>query len=385
VNRVAGAERQVLLLAGGLVRREWRVSVVALSGSGGDSAKELRAQGAEFFTLEMRKGLADPRGWLRFHRWLDRERPDVVHAHLPHATWLARWSRLISPLPVVIDSVHTSNTGGPGRRFGYRLSRWLPDRVCGVSDGVAGAYRSAGMVSRSSLAVLPNGVDVERWRPDPAARCELRRRLGFTNEFLWFAAGRLDPVKDYPTLLRAMMEVPKSAHLVIAGGGPEEGPLRELAIQLGIESRVRFLGFKPDVVEWMQAADAFVLASRWEGLPLSLLEAGACGLPAVATDVAGSREVVVNGETGLLATSGGPFALRAAMNRMMRLDAGARSEMGEKARRRIVERYSLESVLDRWEGTYRELLARHPRPARWARPAPEPFHPPPTSNRQESP
>lgn len=350
-----------------MARRAWRVTVVALSGNGGDSAIELRASGAEFFSLEMRKGLADPRGWLRFRRWLDCERPDVVHAHLPHAVWLARWSRLVTPLPVLIDSIHTSDTGGSGRRFGYRLSRWLPDRVCAVTDGVAEAYRSAGMVSGRTLAVIPNGVDVERWRPDPPARRELRRRLGFTDEFLWFAAGRLDPVKDYPSLLRAMLEVPPEAQLVIAGGGPEEGSLRRLAIQFGLESRVRFLGFKPDLLEWMQAADAFVLASRWEGLPMSLLEAGACGLPAVATDVPGSRELVVNGETGLLAAAGDSLALRAAMNRMMRLDPGARAVMGEKARRRIVEHFGLESVLDRWEGTYRELPTRHSRPARWAR------------------
>ena len=384
VDRVAGAERQVLLLALGLVRRDWRVTVVALSGCGGGSAFELRAAGAEFFSLEMRKGLADPRGWLRFRRWLRRERPDVVHAHLPHAAWLARWSRLLAPLPALIDSIHTSNTGGPGRRFGYRLSRWLPDRVCAVSDGVADAYQSAGMVSSSRLAVVYNGVDVERWRPDPEARLELRQRLGFREEFLWFAAGRLDPVKDYPSLLWAMMEVP-GARLVIAGGGPDEGSLRQLAIQFGLESRVRFLGFEPDVLRWMQTADAFVLASRWEGLPMSLLEAGACGLPVVATDVPGSRELVVNGETGWLAAAGDSLALRTTMNRMMRLDARTRAEMGAKARRRVVEHFSLESVLDRWEGTYRELLARNQRPARWARPTPEPFRPPPTSNRQESP
>jgi hypothetical protein len=85
LDRVAGAERQVMLLAGGLARRDWRVSVVALSGSGGEAAQELCQGGIQFHSLEMRKGIADPRGWMRFQTWLRRESPYVMHAHLPHA------------------------------------------------------------------------------------------------------------------------------------------------------------------------------------------------------------------------------------------------------------------------------------------------------------
>jgi glycosyltransferase involved in cell wall biosynthesis len=360
LDRLAGAERQILLLAPGLRKRAWRVSVVALSGSGGAAADELAAAGVSFLSLGMRKGLADPRGWVRFRAWLRREAPAMVHAHLPHAAWLARWSRLGTPMPALIDSVHTSATGTLSRRLGYRFSQWLPDRVSAVSQGAAEAYVSARMIPAHRLIVIPNGIDVDRWRPDPDARTSLRQRLGFTGEFLWFAAGRLDPVKDYPTLLWAMMEVPRAAHLVIAGAGPDEAALRGLARQFGIESRVRFLGYQPDVLPWMQAADAFVLASRWEGLPMSLLEAGACALPAVATDVAGSREIVVDGETGFLAPPANSTALRSAMICTMRLDADSRSSMGRQARRRIVAQFSLEAVLDRWEAVYRELLDRHP-------------------------
>ena len=99
---------------------------------------------------------------------------------------------------------------------------------------------------------------------------------------------------------------------------------------------------------------------------MTLLEAGACGLPAVATDVAGSREIVVHGETGFLAPASDAIALGAAMSGMMRLDANTRVSMGERARQRIVAQYSLDRVLDRWEAACRELLERNTRPARWA-------------------
>jgi glycosyltransferase involved in cell wall biosynthesis len=362
LDRLAGAERQVLLLAKGLLARGWRVSVVALSGSGTDAVRDLTSAGAAFLSLEMRKGLADPRGWTRFRRWIRQQSPDVIHAHLPHAAWMARWSRLLAPTRVVIDSVHTSATGTLGRRLGYRWSNWLPDCVSVVSAGAAKAYVSAGMVSPRRLILLSNGLDHHHWHRDPSARLQLRRHLGLSHEFLWLAAGRLEPVKDYPSLLRAMTELPKTARLIVAGAGPEEGKLRRLSVELGLEARVRFLGFEHDVLPWMQAADGFVLCSRWEGLPMSLLEAGACALPAVVTDVPGSREIIVDGRNGFLVPSEDFLSLSSAMSRLMRLACEERDAMGTRGCERVLGRFSIETVLDQWEALYRNLLDSHPRP-----------------------
>jgi len=367
LDRIGGAERQVILLAKGLRRRGWRVSVVALSGAGGDAAAGLIAAGAEFLTLQMRKGLADPRGWIRFNRWLRRESPDVVHAHLPHAAWLARWSRLGAPVRVELDTLHSCSTGAAGRRLGYRWSGWLADRVTAVSHAAAAAHLSARMVTPGKLLVLPNGVDVEEWRPDAPARNAVRRELGLGEEFLWLAAGRLEPVKDYPTLLAAMAKVPEPAKLLIAGSGPLQSELLRLSAGLGLEQRVRFLGFEPDLRRWMRAADGFVLSSRWEGLPMALLEAAACALPAVATDGAGTSEVLVDGQSGWLTLAGDSAALAEAMTRMMRTPPEERRAMGERARQFAVEQFSLEAILDRWEALYGDLLQRNPRPARWGR------------------
>jgi glycosyltransferase involved in cell wall biosynthesis len=367
LDRIAGAERQVILLAKGLRRRGWRVTVVALSGNGGDAAAELTAAGAGVLTLQMRKGLADPRGWIRFNHWLRRESPDVVHAHLPHAAWLVRWSRLAAPVRVVVDTLHSCSTGTLGRRLGYRWSGWLADRVTAVSHAAAAAHRSAAMVGESKLIVLPNGVDGDAWRPDASVRTALRRELGLDEEFLWLAAGRLEPVKDYPALLGAMVKVPEPALLLIAGSGPLQSELLRLSAQLGLGRRVRFLGFETDLRRWMQAADGFVLSSRWEGLPMGLLEAAACALPAVATDVPGTPEVIAEGQTGWLTPAGDSTALGESMTRMMRTPPEERCAMGERARQLVIERFSLEAILDRWEALYGDLLWRNPRPARWGR------------------
>ena len=356
LDRIGGAEQQLILLAKGLRRRGWKVSVVALSGTGGDAAAELIAAGIAFLSLGMRKGLADPRGWIRFHHWLKQQAPDVIHAHLPHAAWLARWSRLAAPIPVLVDTLHSSSTGTLARCLGYRWSNWLPDRVTAVSQAVADTHLSASMVTADKLTVLPNGVDAEAWRPDVAVRIATRRGLGLEKEFLWLAAGRLEPVKDYPSLLRAFARAPNSARLVIAGRGPLQDELARMAQALGLENRVLFLGFQTDIRRWMQAADGFVLASRWEGLPMGLLEAAACALPTIATDVAGTREVIVDGQTDWLVPAGDASALGDAMNRMMRTPSEERRAIGERARQQVIERFSLEAVLDQWETLYLNLL-----------------------------
>lgn len=200
--------------------------------------------------------------------------------------------------------------------------------------------------------------------PDTAVRAEVRRNLAWSREFVWIAAGRLDAVKDYPTLLQALTRVPAPARLLIAGAGPLEGSLRQLSNQLGLEGRVHFLGFQQDVRPWLQAADGFVLSSLWEGLPMCLLESAACALPAVATDVPGSREVLAEGQTGFLAKAGDALALAAAMTRLMQLPPHELQAMSHRARQLIIDRFNLESVLDRWESLYNELCETHPRPGR---------------------
>lgn len=394
LDRIGGAESQVMLLASGMCSRGWRVTVVALSGSGGEAARSLRDSGIDFVTLEMRKGVFDPRGWIRLHRWLASERPDVVHAHLPHAAWMARGARLClrphrlrgtlgNPAshagsssssagfssPVFIDTLHSSSCGTLTRRLTYRATDWLADRVTAVSRSVANTHLQAGMVARHRLSVVPNGVDVNRFRPDLSIRSSVRRSLGLGSEFVWLAVGRLDEVKDYPTLLNAFSRLPEPAKLLIAGQGPMQDALATLTARLGIEHRVRFLGFQSDVRPFLQAADAFVLSSRWEGLPISLLEAGASGLPSVATDVPGTREVLVHGRTGLLTPPGATAALARTMTMLMQASVRERRSMGNLARMHVSEQFGIEAILDRWTEIYSELL----HAAR--RPSPIPFRP----------
>jgi len=366
IDRIGGAEQQVLQLATGMATRRWRVSVIALSGNGGDAAKTLQAAGVAFHSLGMRKGLLDPRGWLWFHAWLTQNRPDILHAHLPHATFLARWSRIASPVRAVVDTIHSPATGGPARHIGCRMSTGLVDIVTAVSHAAAAPWLDAGLVGDGKLTVVPNGVDTDHWKRDEAVRTTKRRELGLSNEFLWLAVGRLDAVKNHATLLHAFAEIAPNASLVIAGEGPLHENLRSLALELRLRNRVSFPGFQRDIRSWMQAADGFVLCSSWEGLPMSLLEAAACELPAVITDIPGSREVLPDFLHCAAVPVQDADALAAEMSALMHLPDAERREIGHHMRTSVSTRFGLNAMLTQWEDLYRALLESNPQPSRFA-------------------
>jgi glycosyltransferase involved in cell wall biosynthesis len=365
IDRLGGAEKQVISLAGGLAKRGWKTTVIALSGIGGDGAGQLRAAEVHFFSLGMRKGLADPRGWVRLHYWMRKNQPDVIHAHLPHAALLARWSRIGSPVRALLDTVHSPATGGTTRRLGYQRSNALPDVVTAVSRTAAEAWLATGAIDEANLVIIPNGVDLDRFRPDNGVRAVVRSELGVSHEFLWIAVGRLDPVKDHATMLRAFGMLSGNARLIVAGDGPLRGQLNSLAKELDLQGRVRILGFERDVLRWLRAADGFVLCSRWEGLPIALIEASACELPSVVTDIAGAREVLPDSPSCLSVPVGNPDALAASMRHMMSLAVPELRDRGQCARNVVAARFALDMVLDCWEALYAEVLAANPHPRRF--------------------
>lgn len=369
IDRIGGAERQVLLLANGLAGRGHQVAVVALSGSGAGNAESLRSSDISFLSLRMRRGLADPMGWWRIHQWIEAHRPDVVHAHLPHAVMLARCSRLFSPLRVLVETVHTPATGGFLRRIGYRATLQQPDAVTAVSRAAAQPWLAANMVTATNLTILANGVDLAHFQSDHAIRRSVRRELQLNDEFVWLAVGRLDPVKDHATLLRAMAKLGANARLMIAGIGPLESDLRHLASKLGISHRVYLLGFQPDILRWMQLADAFVLCSRWEGLPMALLEAAACELPMVFPAIPAIEDLLPTSLAGSTVPSGDANALASAMTAVIDLSEAERRDLGRLMRQSIAQKFSLAAAVDQWETLYRTHLERKPQPTRTGRSA----------------
>ncbi len=358
---MGGADQQLLSAALGLRQRGHDVRIVSLT-SLGEMGQRARAAGLSTESLEMRRGFADPRGLVRLVRLVRTWRPSVLHSHMLHANLMARACRLFASVPAVVSTIHNIYEGGRLRMLGYRLSNGLVDHVTIISQTAADRFIRDRIVPAALLEVIPNGVDTERYREVPAGTRErLRRSLGLDGEFAWLAVGRFEQAKDYPTMLRAFARV-HAAHpaavLLLVGRGSLQADTQSLAASLGLDGRVRFVGTREDVPEFMTVADGYVMSSAWEGMPMVLLEAAAAGLPIVATMVGGNPEVVRDGTTGYLVPPRDDEALAGAMLRLMTLPEEERRAMGGRGREEVGQHYGLARVVDRYEAVYREVLRR---------------------------
>ena len=358
---MGGADSQLLSAAKELQDRGHEVFIVSMTALG-PMGLQGRGMGLRVESLEMRRGVPDPRGLARLARITRSWRPDVVHSHMVHANLMARALRLVAPVPALVSTIHNIYEGGPLWMAGYRYSNGLVDQMTIVSQAAADRFIRERIVPAELLRVAPNGVDTEGILRVPAgARAAVRVALGLDSQLVWLAVGRFEVAKDYPNMLRAFALVRRDrpgATLLLVGRGSLQPETEALVRELGLTGAVRFLGVRDDVPAVMAAADAYVMSSAWEGMPMVLLEAAAAGLPIVATEVGGNREVVLEGESGFLVPPRDENALAAAMLRLDALPEAERRAMGQRGQEHIRRHYGLARVADRWEELYREVLAR---------------------------
>ena len=358
---MGGADSQLLSAAQLMQTRGHDVIIVSLTPLG-PMGLQARQLGIRTESLDMRRGVPDPRGLLRLARLVRAWQPDVIHSHMVHANLMARALRLAAPVPALVSTIHNIYEGGRARMLAYRLTNGLVDHMTIVSQAAADRFIGERIVPRELLTVVPNGVDIDQIRGvPPEARATLRASLGLEHAFVWLAVGRFEVAKDYPNMLRAFARVRAAqpdAVLLIVGRGSLQGETEALVRDMGLKDAVRFLGVRSDVPVVMSAADGYVMSSAWEGMPMVLLEAAAAGLPIVATTVGGNHEVVVEGETGFLVPPRDAEALGSAMLRLGVLPEAERRAMGERGHQHIRRHYGLARVADRWLDVYRQVLAR---------------------------
>jgi glycosyltransferase involved in cell wall biosynthesis len=316
-----------------------------------------REEGFRIVALPLERNaslLAHWRAWRALLRLFRTERPDLVHAHMPISGFLARMAAWWAGVPRIAYTGHGFWFNFPGpwpRRFAGLAMEWLAGRVTHtfltVSEEEARDAARLG-ICRGAMAAR-NGRDPARFRPDPAARDRIRQSLGVPpRRVVITAVSRLVWHKGYPELAEAMHAIPQ-AELWVAGerlptdrGADMEALLRGA----GLGERLRMLGYREDIPAILAASDIFVLPSRFEGLPMSVIEAMLTGLPVIAAAVRGPREQVVEGVTGLLVPPGDAAALGQALARLA-ADPALRTSMGEAGRARALERYDEAKVIAR--------------------------------------
>jgi glycosyltransferase involved in cell wall biosynthesis len=319
---------------------------------------ELERRDATVFGLGS-KGAADVRWAYRLRRLVADQRIDLVHTHSPSIAAIAR-----VVVPRRVRFVHTEHNMWSRYRSVTRWANALTyprnAAVLAVSNAVAESIRVPTWVAREppEVSVVYQGADRAAVYRGPEARSDARRALAIApDDLVVGTVGNFTAKKDQATLLAAVASLTREhdrLRLVLVGTGPLEDELRRRARELGVEERVMFTGMRDDVLALLPAFDVFTLSSRYEGLPISLLEAMASGLPCVVTRVGGIPEVVTDGHEGLLAAPGDSAALAAALDELL-LDLSLRAQMGARAAERATE-FDLRSAVERTERIYERAL-----------------------------
>ncbi|MBK8230519.1 MAG: N-acetyl-alpha-D-glucosaminyl L-malate synthase BshA [Candidatus Eisenbacteria bacterium] len=284
---------------------------------------------------------------------------DLLHVHyaIPHATcaYLAREMLKPKRLPVV-TTLHGTDITLVGMQPSFhkvvRFSIDESDRVTAVSDFLRRRTIESFQTQRP-IQVIPNFVDVDRFRPGAASHCRFRR----AGEKVVLHASNFRAVKNVPAVIRAFAEAKDAAasRLVMVGDGPERWPAQTLARDLGVEDRVQFLGLQDGMEEILSQADIFLLPSEHESFGLAALEAMASGVAVIATTQGGTSEVIEDGVSGYLRDPHDIHGMAESLRELLRND-DLRASVGAAARRRAVEEYSLDRVVAVYQAMYDELV-----------------------------
>ena len=360
---IGGLETFIVEFCRNLDKSAFTATVICLNGCDDSYKKSLEQCGVAVEIITKRHRF-DVFFLLRAAAFLKRVDADILHIHGGCFFYSSLIGRLAG-IKGVIYTVHgmpvTSGLQAECEEF---ISCLLTDRIVAVADEVAEDLKTRQKVFNDKIEVIINGIDPSKFRPlaDPDERAQRRRAHGLPVEGVIIGSvGRLEKVKNYPMLLNAFAELNlrlgDGVHLALVGNGREEADLKRLASELRIEDRVSFFGTRYDLPDIYPHFDVFALPSLTEGTSLSVLEAMSCGVPAIVTDVGGNSSIIRDGINGYLIPSGDHHAMAAKFERILG-NAAKLSEMKTAARATIVEKFSIQSMLQRYEQIYYTLAGR---------------------------
>lgn len=358
-----GAQRQLVTLVKGMNRELFDITLLYFY-PGGALAKELANTGIPAICLEKRQRW-DVFGFLgRLIRHLKQIKPDVLHGYLGESNLVTIFVKPFFPSIRTVWGIRESDTdpslyGWLGRllaKITPILSRFA-DLI--IINSHAGKKHHVNLgYYPEKMVVIPNGLDIERFQPNPEAGAKLRSEWGISQDTMLIGlVARLDPMKDHPNFLQAaalMLEKRPDICFVCVGTGPEEygRELYKLTANLGIAEKVIWAGPRADMPAVYNAFDIACSSSAYgEGFANVIGEAMACGVPCVVTDVGDSKSIV--GDTGLVVTSKNPQALCDAWLQLLNMD---RSALAIMARKRVVENFTTQNLYERTENSLQNIV-----------------------------
>ena len=343
LNIVGGAEVFTSQFANYLSARDIQLRVITLR-SGGDLINSLRKQGIPVVVIGV-NNKQNPLPLLRLYRLWKTSPPLILHTHLYHAGIIGRLIARFAGIPHVIVHQHgAENARSALRSVIDRATSWMVEQYIVPSEAVKEIVNRRERVPVSKIKVIHYGVDTEKYQASvPITGLSIPSGVPVIG-----SVSRLAKEKSHPVLLQALhllKQENEQFHAIMVGDGPERIKLEELSRIHEIHGLITWAGFQRNVESWLAHFDIFVLASAWEGLPISILEAMAAQLPVVATAVGGTPEAVVTDKTGILVPPNDPEKLAKALISLLR-DPSLRLKMGIAGYTRVKECFSVESAVE---------------------------------------
>ncbi len=362
---VGGAEQQLVELVKHLDKTLFAVTLVTLAEGGALRPEVERLAGVNIFSLQKKRRWDLLRALLRLVRLARETHPHVMHGYMNYASELCLFAgRLVSTK--VVWSLRATNMDyaryGWGLRWTFQMGAWLsrfPDLII-VNSYAGKEYHTAHGYDSARMIVIPNGIDTERFCPNPQAGQHIRVEWGIAkHEIVFGLVGRLDVMKDHPSFLRAAAELARErsdVRFVCVGTGPESyaAELRRMGEMLGLGNRLIWTGAQYDMPAVYNALNVLTSSSYGEGFPNVIGEAMACGVPCVVTDVGDSARIV--GETGIVVPPRDVDALTQAWRRWLTFTDTERLARGVQARARIVREFGLPIMVTKTEAALQGLL-----------------------------
>lgn len=359
--RIGGAELTLLNLVERL-RGDFEIYIVSLSDVG-PVGERLQEMNVPVYSLEMQSPLSIPAILLRLVKLLKQIRPDVVHTWMYHGDCIGGLAARLAGVPGIGWSVHSFNIG-PGMlkrstrllvKVCAMLSWYIPKKIISCSKAGVDVHVAAGY-DASKFVFIPNGVDVGRFKFAESARSSVRNEFCLAADTLIVGlVGRFDVQKNHVGFFEAAGLIHRrlpSAHFILAGAGVDERNEMILAAidRAGVTSVTHLLGMRNDVPRLISAMDVLASSSHGEAFPLVLVEAMACGVPCVVTNVGDSADIV--GDAGRVVEPGDMTRLAAAIQEILCLAPNARTALGERAIRRVRDNYELTEIVQMYKRLY---------------------------------
>jgi glycosyltransferase involved in cell wall biosynthesis len=328
----------------------------------GPLVEEVAALGVPLTRLP-RMARVDPSLLARMVGLMRRDRPDVVHTHLFKSDFHGRAAARIVGVPAVVSTLHNLDdwANKPVLARAYGTTVRFADKLIAVSDEVRAFYIERVKIPPAMVQTILNGVPLAKFAGQEQAGRALRAELGIAQDApLVGIVGRLAPQKDHATFLEAARHIHAAlpqARFLIVGAGELREQLGAQAAALGLGQAAIFAGIRKDVPAVLAALDVQVFSSRWEGLPVALLEGMAAAKPLVATAVGGVPSAIADGTTGLLVQPGDTAGMADACLRLLQ-DGALRANIGEAARARVEARYSIDAMVRQTIEIYEQVLRR---------------------------